>query len=156
MRWDEAYGVRSGMIGTNQHSQGSASSQCSKPSEYQVDVGERDLALGTDCDSTPPPRCLAPVKQFDNACVSCSDWCIGWSVPDVGNLGIAYNCGLWSRLTNHNFIHLSLFSLPCPLTSKPLSLKISRPSRLMLGSNPNCCLVTWPLLSGGTPSGSYS
>src|SRR5882724_1732349 len=40
-----------GMIGADQHIQGSASGWFSKPSEDQVEVSERDLALRMDCDN---------------------------------------------------------------------------------------------------------
>jgi len=59
-----------GMIKANQHSQGSASSQCHKPSEDQVEVSERDIALGMDCDRMVPTSIMfnspAQIRSLDS------------------------------------------------------------------------------------------
>src|SRR5882724_6919961 len=52
MRWDEAQGNRSGVIGTNQHNQGSPKrSWWSKSKGDEEGLSRWDLALGTDNDT---------------------------------------------------------------------------------------------------------
>ena len=43
---------------------------------------------------------LSSLTMYD-VCMSCSNWSIGWSVPDVGCLGLAYNCGYQKLLTQN-------------------------------------------------------
>jgi len=55
MRWDEAKGIGLGVIGTHQHNQGTPErSQWSKSEGDEEGLSGWDLALGMDCDSTPP------------------------------------------------------------------------------------------------------
>ena len=53
MQWDEATGIGLGVIGTDQHAQGSPKgSWRSKPKVDHVGLSGWDLALRTDCDTT--------------------------------------------------------------------------------------------------------